>query len=335
MEPPRVGTGVVRRLPPGLVLLLTAPLLGELVSGHQTPRDFFNPLTFILLCLPYGFGAVLCREALVRWKRGWPSLVLLALAYGLYEEGLVVRSFFNSEWAELTAPARAGYLVGVNWTYAFGLLHFHVLISIIASVKLVEVVYPERRRERWVGRGGLIACGVGLLAWWPWGWVMTQYQPSRVWHVATILLVAGLVLAARFAPRPRSNCGVGSAARPVWFFLLGLVYNAGVFILAFMLPDTGFIAPLAVVPPLILLAGGTVWLFVRWSGNAQCWDDRHRLAGIAGLLAFFIAFGVLADLDEQWTGKSAVSLVTAVALWQLWRSVTRRERPQRSPHAIA
>ena len=110
---------LLSRIPPGLALLLIAPLLGELVSGHQGPLEFCNPLSFILTALPYGFGAVLCRELSVRWGRGRWNILPLALAYGLFEEGVVVRSFFNPEWAELGALQPLGYHGGVHWWYAF------------------------------------------------------------------------------------------------------------------------------------------------------------------------------------------------------------------------
>jgi hypothetical protein len=91
----------MKRIPPWLVLLVLAPLLGEIVSGHQPPLEIFNPISVLLLMFPYGFGALVCRELVRRWKKGWPSLILLAVAYGVYEEAIVVRSFFNPNWLEL------------------------------------------------------------------------------------------------------------------------------------------------------------------------------------------------------------------------------------------
>jgi hypothetical protein len=74
---------------PALALLLLAPVLGELVSGHMSPLEFLDPGRFLLLALPYGLGALVCRELKVRWGKGWLAFLLLAVAYGLYEEGVV------------------------------------------------------------------------------------------------------------------------------------------------------------------------------------------------------------------------------------------------------
>jgi hypothetical protein len=96
----------LKRTPPWLTLLLLAPILGELLSAHQSPLEFFNPGNFLILSLPYGFGAILCRELVVRWKKGLLGLLLLGIAYSIYEEGIVVHSFFNPNWGELGALVR-------------------------------------------------------------------------------------------------------------------------------------------------------------------------------------------------------------------------------------
>ena len=134
---------------PALVLLLLAPVLGELVSGHMAPLEFLNPYRFLLLALPYGFGALVVRELKVRWGKGWLGFLMLAIAYGLFEEGVVARSFYNPEWFELEALAGYDYWAGFNWTFSFNLVHFHVTVSIFSSVTLAEIWFARRRREPW------------------------------------------------------------------------------------------------------------------------------------------------------------------------------------------
>jgi hypothetical protein len=150
------------KLSPAMALLLLGPIFGELISAHQSLFQFINPLTFLLTALPYGCGAIVCRELKIRWGKGWFSLVLLALAYGLYEEALVARSVWDPDWAEL-GPLR-DYTVwqGVTWTYFEVLLHFHLTISILSSVVLAEILFPAQRRASWVNNRQLMWCFVGL-----------------------------------------------------------------------------------------------------------------------------------------------------------------------------
>jgi hypothetical protein len=313
----------LRRVHPAVALLLVAPVLGELVSGHQAPLEFLNPLNFVVLSLPYGLGALVSRELIVRWGKGRFSLLLLGMAFGVYEEGIVVRSFFNPDWAELGALARYGRFAGVNWTWSELLIHFHMLISIGASVMLAEILYPARRRQSWVSNRVLIACLIGLLAWVPVGWLMTAYRPPAVWYALSWIAVLALVwVAYRLPARPLLPRG-RAAARPFVFLLLGLVNMSVFFFTVFLTAESGE-PPLAVtVLFLILLDTATLWLALRWSDNGYAWDDRHRLALVAGLLGFFVYFCVDHDL-EQWKGSSLVALAAIVALWQLGRSTARR-----------
>lgn len=67
-------------------------------------------MNFLVLSLPYGFGALTIREFLIRWKKGWPSLLILGLAYGIFEEGIVVYSVFDPGWSELGTSPRSSIL---------------------------------------------------------------------------------------------------------------------------------------------------------------------------------------------------------------------------------
>jgi hypothetical protein len=51
---------------------------------------------------------------------------------------------------DLGTLAVYGRVAGVNWVWAEHLTLYHALISIAASITFVEMLYPERRYERWV-----------------------------------------------------------------------------------------------------------------------------------------------------------------------------------------
>ena len=59
-------------------------------------------LPVILILAPlYGGGALLIREVVRRAGRGWPSIVMLALAYGIVEEAYTTQSLFNPNYLKL------------------------------------------------------------------------------------------------------------------------------------------------------------------------------------------------------------------------------------------
>jgi hypothetical protein len=135
------------------------------------------------------------------------------------------------------------------------------------------------------------------------------------------------VVTARYAPVPDPTWARHGVAHPICLLLLGLVNNTAFFIGAFAGPEAEVLPLWPTLLTLLLLGGVTLGLMLRWSGSAFRWDDRHRLAWIVGLLGFLLPWGILADLEEQWTGKSIVSAISIVALCWLYRRVASRHRP--------
>jgi hypothetical protein len=181
---------------PGLALLFLAPS-GELVSIMLRQSSFYPDLVLIL-CV--WLRALICRELMRRWGRGWPSLFLLSLAFGIWEEGVVVRSFFNPDWAELGALADYQYAHNINWTYSLVLLHFHVTISIVTGIIVAEMLYPAQRRDPWLTNKQLKLCFL-VMALWPLPfWLITDYMPPVTYYVLTFVAVFGLIGLARFLP---------------------------------------------------------------------------------------------------------------------------------------
>lgn len=97
----------MKRISPAWLLILLAPAVGELLSGSSPPVEYFQPLSFILLTSLYGSGALLVREIVFRWGKGWPSVLALGAAYGMVEEGWMVKSFFDPAWVDLGKLGRA------------------------------------------------------------------------------------------------------------------------------------------------------------------------------------------------------------------------------------
>jgi hypothetical protein len=114
-----------RRFVPVLLLFFLSPIVGELISGSSPPVEFFQPLSLLMLSALYGSGAVLVREFTVRWRKGWPTIFILGLAYGILEEGLMVKSFFDPSWMDLGLLGTYGRWAGVNWVWSLDLTIYH------------------------------------------------------------------------------------------------------------------------------------------------------------------------------------------------------------------
>src|SRR5262245_46042651 len=84
-----------RRVAPAVALFFLAPLIGEFMLGNISIDGIVG---LFVLAPMYGGGALLIREAVRRTGRGWPSMILLGVAYSVIEEGLVTQLLFNPSY---------------------------------------------------------------------------------------------------------------------------------------------------------------------------------------------------------------------------------------------
>lgn len=148
---------------PALVLFLLAPFVGEVLPGARPIESMLNPFNFIVLTTLYGSGAIIIRETVIHWRKGWPSIILLGFAYGIVEEGIGAQSFANPAWAGLSVPAMYGRFLGVNWVWIFQILLYHSLVSISLSILIVSFLFPKRRGERYTSPRTLGICFAALI----------------------------------------------------------------------------------------------------------------------------------------------------------------------------
>src|ERR1035438_4895703 len=110
---------------PAIGLFFLAPLVAEFLLGNLS----ITMLSALIVLAPsYGGGALLIRELVRRSGRGWPTMVLLALAYGILEEAFTTQSLFNPNYLSLNMhllqPAYIPALgIGGWWTVFVLALH--------------------------------------------------------------------------------------------------------------------------------------------------------------------------------------------------------------------
>src|SRR5262245_30043220 len=145
----------MRRFGPVLARIVLSPFVAEILFG-ATPVSRLGSLVPVTAL--YGGGAVLIRELARRRGAGWGRVAGLALAYGIVEEGLVIQSMFNPDLFQ--AGLIGGRALGVNWVWSEWTVGYHVVYSIVIPILLVELLFPARRAEPWLGWKGLTVLGV-------------------------------------------------------------------------------------------------------------------------------------------------------------------------------
>lgn len=317
--------GWMNRLLPVVILFFLAPAIAELLSGSSPPAEFFNPFAFVVLTALYGGGAVLARELTIGWGKGWASLFALGAAFGIIEEGLMVKSFFDPNWVDLGILGSYGRWAGVNWVWSVQLTIFHSAVSIAIPVLLTELMFPARHNEPWLGRRGLI----GLLGiFWAdvafGNMLLTAYRPSAAVLVPTAVVALGLVILAWCLPRQPFAAKDLAVPRSFWFWLTGFLGTLAFFLVFWGLPHS-------TLPPVlaILIGVGEVGLVfcvvMKMSGNGAAWSGVHRLALAAGCLSLFILLAPIQEFDvtrvDNTAGMTVVGVAALVLLLWLRRRV--------------
>lgn len=177
---------------PILLLFILSPVIAELLSGSTPPHEFFNPISFIILVCLYGAGAVIIRELKVLWKVGYCSILLMGMAYGIVEEGIAVKSFYDPFWPDLGIFSTYGRWLGVNWIWAFYLTIYHSVWSITVPIVLVETLYHDKVNSRWISNKGLIIALIIFVADVLFLNVITSYRISYATYLA-MLIIIGLI----------------------------------------------------------------------------------------------------------------------------------------------
>lgn len=319
----------MRKLLPALVLFFLAPAIAELLLGSAPPAEFFTPFGFIMLVVLYGSGAILIRELVIRWQKGWFSLLTLGAAYALVEEGLLCKSFFDPNWMDIGILGSYGRWASVNWVWSLELTFYHAIVSIAIPILLVELIFPHRRHQSWVGKKLAITLGVLLAIEVAFGYFwLTDYRPGAIGYFLAMAVAAVLGLIAWRLPRqpfaPRSV----TARHPAWFWLIGFLGTIVFFIIIFWgLPNTG-LHPLVTIVIGLVYAGGVGLLVMRLSGNGGAFTDKHRFALAAGPLTWLILTAPFQELDASRTDNtSGMAIVGGAALlfllWVGWQVIRR------------
>lgn len=140
---------------PAITLFVLAPVIAELLSA-STPVSRAGEL--IVECLFYGPTALLIREVVRRQGWSWWSVVMLGLAMGTFEEGLLTQTLFNPEFMHLNPVY--GNRWGINGAWMEFIIPYHAIWSISVPIVISEQLFPVRAEKPWLSRAGIWTMGV-------------------------------------------------------------------------------------------------------------------------------------------------------------------------------
>jgi len=339
-----------KHVTPALVLLFLSPMIGEMLSSSSPPAEFFGPFALWAFPMMYGCGALLVREAVFRWKKGWVSLLLLGAAYGIAEEALACKSFFDPNWADIGVLGSYGRWAGVNWLWSFELTVYHAAISIATPILLTTFLFPEKRDQPWLTAKGLkYAAGFFIFIEVFCFALITFYRPQVHLILLAMGAIALLVYAAYKVPHPfpwerlfapltvletkvRSfmKKGAKTITEPSKrkLFFSGVAFMFGFYLVPAMTMAAGASAPVTGLALLLFftLLGTRIALVSNFGRN---WTERHQTLLLAGGLTFFIMFCPVWEFSGGRTdnpmGLTAVGISFTIFLVWIYRRLGRNE----------
>jgi hypothetical protein len=283
----------VQRVAPAIGLLVLSPLVAEYLLGNISVSSL--PWGLLFLAPMYGGAALLIREIVRRTGRGWESILLLAIAYGWFQAGILDQSLFNPSYIgqdfQSIAPI-PGLGMSAYWAQIF--ITGHAVWSISVPIALIEAFVPQRSTTPWLGNMGLILTTfIFVFGCWI---IFDDHQrteqfmlsPTQLAFTATIILalIGGAFMVGRH-PRPL----VRKAVPQAWQVGVVAFLTASLFILR---PENW--AGVAFGFALIIGVGVLIHQWAKREG----WNAMHRLALAGGAL-----------LTYAWVGFVATPLVGA------------------------
>jgi len=270
-----------------LTLCFFAAVIPETLTTTSTSvaKIITQPASLPFIMLFYGLADLLIREALVRRRLGWVSLIVLGIAFGFMNEGVIAGTWYTVK------PGGYAFIGQIDYTWAVALTVFHVFISVIAPIAFIETIFPSRAGLPLLRRRGIIISSVIFLLLTMVFLFVESYRPYRILVFALALTLA--IIALRLPAAHPSNL---SAAPPPSLWRLrwvGFFTMLGFFVLIYAIPPiTLKLAGAHVVAAqyvdivfFMLFSAFILRIGRGWTARSG-WSLRHTLALITGVLAF-------------------------------------------------
>lgn len=310
-----------------LLLMIMTPGIPEYLTGSSSFYSLFtNFPNFVLGLLLnaglYTTGALLIREFMVRFNKGWISVLILGCAYGIMEEGIAVHTFFEVSGQPVGLLAIYGRYAGVNWVWALGLTFFHAVFSIFLPLLLLSLAYPEHSNEPLLGKRGISAVLFIyaldvlilnlLLLNSPGRPVPTLLDYLFFLAISSILVLLSYKIKSNF-PKLRGRAGKGAKKFYMLGLLVFLLYSLYAF---FPVRNNGTYVIPPVLDMLFLVAVYSLILFATARSMPGESNEKEKLYLAIGLITPLLGWSVLMEMIGL---TPLIMVVTAIAIVFLYK----------------
>jgi hypothetical protein len=289
---------------PILCLFFLTPGIPEYVSGSSPANAIIlNPGSFVFqivanaaLYLP---GVLLIREAMIRWKKGWASVLLLGAAYGILEEGIALSTLFNPKAGPVGVFGFYGHWLGVSWVWVAGIVPVHMLFSISLPILLLGLSLPNTQGKSLLKSKRSITTTFSILVADVCALSLFIYFGEQFWMgwpimLGSLAVIGLLVFLARNAPADLLHGkSENPKISPLASGIMGALFYPCVLLAEFAGEGTKISAILTTI--LVIAVQGFYLIFaLRLLGQKK--NERQLITFAQGLLLPLVTFGIVSQI---------------------------------------
>jgi hypothetical protein len=155
-----------------------------------------------------------------------------------------VKTFFDPHAVDVGEFLIFGEYFGVNIPWTVYLTMFHALCSILFPIMLVYLFFADEIHKPWIGRIGMILCGLVLTGFSLFGWRYfdpsqsgTPYIPDPIYFLGSLAVIVVLILIS-FKLRERESYQFETVTKKarrrllLQGFVIGVLFSLGVWVVA-------------------------------------------------------------------------------------------------------
>lgn len=309
-----------------ILLIFLSPLIAELFSGSTPFFTFFSPFVFLVFLGFYGGGCLLIREVTAHRNLGYASVLLLGAAFGILEEGIILKSWFDPTWmgGEITSKVLRVY--GISVLQPFANIAYHAVVSIAAPILLMNSVAstkPWLRKRELIPFFGIFAISAAIMFF-----TFNYDYKVRAGHYLMGIVLFGLFLRwglkgtkiiSDTEKEPELKPKIKSKDySPVKIWVLGFFFTMVLFIIFYTFSNAG--APWFLILGLALLVYydyGRIFSGVQWT------SPRSFAAGAGITTGLLPVVAVMARTDPAKIGNFTAAALFVFFLVVLYKGILR------------
>jgi hypothetical protein len=216
-------------------LLLLTPILTELLTNNIPASHFFRPGLYLTLIIVVYGPVLLLREVAIRLNLNLTGYILLGLVYGIYNEGLLGKTIFQSQIVN-TAFENYGFIGGINVPWAAVIIIFHAFFAFLFPILIIYNISPNTAFNPWLSKKWLSFFLTAYFLYISYTFLKNAYPAKPIHYVELLIIIAIFISTSRLF---RGGLTLTDKNKHTWIITLyGIIFVATTFTLAYIIASS-------------------------------------------------------------------------------------------------